>query len=263
LKRVVSGLVYIGILLGSIVLGRWYFSAVIFVLGGIALLEFHRILGYRDYKSIGLYILFMLLFMLLPEPGHWALYAYLCCTLSLSLVLLIYLGNPPTRRFTDTQKLFLSLFYITGGMLFLMKLPGDEYFNRKLIIGVLCIVWVNDSLSYVVGKLFGKRPSFFAISPKKTLEGYLGGIFFSAVTVAILSYGFPTIGWIRWTILASVIVTTATLGDLVESMFKRMAGVKDSGAVLPGHGGILDRMDSLILAAPFTYFVVKYLMHVP
>lgn len=260
LKRIGSGLVYIGILLGSIYLGRWYFTAVVFALGLIALIEFQRILRFTGYPALLLYVATMTAFLLAPNPD-WLIFVFLCFTLAVGGVLIFYLNNPPTLPFTPLQKLFLSVFYLTGGIVFLAKLPGN--FNRELIIGVLCIVWVNDSLSYVVGKLFGRKRSFLVISPKKTLEGYFGGLLFSALTVLLLSRGFTSLSLTAWAGLACVIVVTATLGDLVESMFKRMAGVKDSGAVLPGHGGVLDRMDSLILAAPFTYFVVKFLMNVP
>lgn len=259
MKRIISGLVYIGILLGSIYLGRWFYTAVIGILGGVALIEFQRILNTRGFLPIAIYIAFMAYFLFAPENGL-ALYTFLCMTLSTGIVIIFYLNNPPTRPFTDSQKLFLSLFYITGGILFLTKLPGD--FNRPLIIGTLTMVWVNDSLSYTVGKLFGRRKSVFVISPKKTLEGYLGGLFFVAVAVVLLARGYPEISLTSWIVLSIVIVVMGTLGDLAESLFKRMAGVKDSGRLLPGHGGILDRLDSLIFVAPFAYLAVKFLLDV-
>lgn len=260
LKRSLTGIVYVCVLLGSVYLGKWYFSAVIFLLGLVALREFLQILGTRSALPYILYAALIPIFSLTPE-NHWLLYAFLALTLGMGALLILYLVNPPSHGFTGFQHVFLSLFYLTGGLLFLIKLPGD--FNREIILGLFVIVWVNDSFSYVVGRFLGTRTSPIVISPRKTIEGYLGGILFSAIAVAILARNFTSLSLFQWAILAAVIVITATLGDLVESMFKRIAGVKDSGNLLPGHGGILDRLDSLILAAPFTYFVAKFLLNVP
>jgi phosphatidate cytidylyltransferase len=123
---------------------------------------------------------------------------------------------------------------------------------------MLLIVWTNDTFAYLVGRFFGKTPLFERISPKKTWEGTIGGIFFAIVAAYLIAY-FSEMDWIYWTIAAVIIAPAAILGDLLESAFKRSLQVKDSGNILPGHGGILDRFDATLLAAPlFFIFHIIY-----
>ncbi|HBH23032.1 MAG TPA: phosphatidate cytidylyltransferase, partial [Cytophagales bacterium] len=131
-----------------------------------------------------------------------------------------------------------------------------------LIIGIFILIWVNDSFAFLVGKNLGKNKLFPSVSPKKTIEGFVGGFVFALIAAFILSrYNNDLSVW-QWFILAIVVVITGTVGDLIESKFKRMAGVKDSGAILPGHGGLLDRLDSLVFAAPFAYLTLQIFAYV-
>lgn len=124
------------------------------------------------------------------------------------------------------------------------------------------MIWVNDSFAYLVGKTLGRHKLYPAISPKKTIEGTLGGFAFCVGTAYFLAMIEPILNTVQWMILAAVIVVTGSLGDLIESKLKREAGVKDSGAILPGHGGMLDRLDSLIYAAPFAYLTLNIFNYV-
>jgi cytidylyltransferase family len=123
------------------------------------------------------------------------------------------------------------------------------------MIGLLCIIWASDTFAYLTGKAFGKHKLFERISPKKTIEGFLGGLV-GAVIISILIDIYSVRPMWQWIILAVVLVVTGTIGDLVESSFKRAAKVKDSGTILPGHGGLLDRLDSLLFASPFAYLTL-------
>ncbi len=129
-------------------------------------------------------------------------------------------------------------------------------------MGIFILIWVNDSFAYLVGSSIGRRKLFPSVSPKKTVEGTLGGFIFTLVAAYILSLYEPILKSAEWIILATVIVIMGSLGDLIESKLKRLAGVKDSGAILPGHGGMLDRLDSLIFAAPFAYLVLNIFTYV-
>ena len=135
-------------------------------------------------------------------------------------------------------------------------------FAKFLIMGIFILIWVNDSFAYLVGKTIGKNKLFPSVSPKKTWEGTIGGLVFALVAAYFMSKYETNISLMQWFILAIVIVVTGSLGDLIESKFKRAAGVKDSGAILPGHGGMLDRLDSLIFAAPFAYLTINIFNHV-
>lgn len=138
----------------------------------------------------------------------------------------------------------------------------DQTFAKYLIMGIFIMIWVNDSFAYLVGRTLGKRPLFPSVSPKKTIEGALGGLVFALVAAVVLGSVAPVLRTTQWLALAVVLVSMGTFGDLVESKLKRVAGVKDSGAILPGHGGMLDRLDSLVFAAPFAYLTLIALSYV-
>ena len=123
-------------------------------------------------------------------------------------------------------------------------------------------VVINDSAAYVVGKNFGKQKLFPSISPKKTVEGFLGGLFFACISSYFIALYTETLNFNYWLILAIIVSVLGTLGDLIESKFKRQAGVKDSGVIMPGHGGLLDRLDSIIFASPFIYLFLRITTHV-
>ena len=137
-----------------------------------------------------------------------------------------------------------------------------QHFAKSLIIGIFILIWVNDSFAYLVGKSIGRNKLFPSVSPKKTIEGFVGGLLFALVAAYVLYCYSEELNLQQWLILAIVVVVTGSIGDLVESKFKRLAGVKDSGAILPGHGGLLDRLDSLIFAAPFAYLTLQIFHYV-
>ena len=129
---------------------------------------------------------------------------------------------------------------------------GDEpQYSPHFLLGFLFLLWSNDTFAYLVGRSIGRTKLFERISPKKTWEGTIGGIVLTQITAYIISIYFKEIHVTEWMLLAAIISVTATLGDLVESMFKRSMNIKDSGGILPGHGGLLDRFDGMLLSAPF------------
>ena len=150
-----------------------------------------------------------------------------------------------------------GVFYIGGGCIFLTLIPyTTPEFAKMLITGIFLIIWMNDSFAYLIGKQFGKNKLYPSVSPKKTVEGAIGGFVFGLLAAVLIAQIDPLLSLYQWLLLATVVVITGNLGDLLESKFKRVAGVKDSGAILPGHGGMLDRLDSLIFAAPFAYLLI-------
>jgi phosphatidate cytidylyltransferase len=133
----------------------------------------------------------------------------------------------------------------------------DRAYNPDLILGFFILLWLYDTGAYVVGSLAGRNIIHEKISPGKSWEGFIGGWIISTGTAYVLSLSFPVLSLAQWIILASIIVIFGTLGDMVESGMKRMAGVKDSGNILPGHGGVLDRIDSVLLSVPFVYVYLR------
>ena len=127
-----------------------------------------------------------------------------------------------------------------------------------LALIVLVLIWINDTGAFLVGCSIGKHRLFERISPKKSWEGFFGGFIFSIAAGAATSLYIQE-GWLQWAVLGAIVSIAATLGDLIESLIKRTVGVKDSGNIMPGHGGILDRIDSLLLVAPATLAYLMFL----
>jgi|TARA_B110000971_G_scaffold51434_1_gene52006 phosphatidate cytidylyltransferase len=167
------------------------------------------------------------------------------------------LPNLISNQFINTT------FYISSGFVFLILIAfnfGD--YNPQIILGIFMLIWANDSFAYIVGKNFGKQKLFSSISPKKTVEGFLGGVFFAALSSYFIALIAPSLSFTNWLIISVLVSVFGTLGDLVESKYKRQAAVKDSGKIMPGHGGMLDRLDSAIFAAPFIYLFLRILNYV-
>lgn len=170
----------------------------------------------------------------------------------------------------------LGLLYITMPMFMILdvgvapRFVEDETQSGSLIVlgftfsvlipcGIIFSIWINDTMAYIVGSLIGKTP-FSKISPKKTWEGTAGGAILCVVVIGLLGYFIPAAKEIavqHWIAIAAICAIFGTAGDLLESKIKRMADVKDSGSFMPGHGGFLDRFDSLLVATPFVWLYVK------
>lgn len=181
------------------------------------------------------------------------------------LAALLELLNKKSNPVGRTGALLLSILYLSIPLiiLHLMFFREVEFEAPKgfLIFSLFVIIWINDTFAYITGSLLGKH-KLSSISPNKTWEGSFGGLVFSFVGAYALFLVFGNLELWIWFSLAIIIVVFGTLGDLFESMLKRSSGLKESGKIIPGHGGILDRLDSILIAAPFVfcflYFILKY-----
>lgn len=194
----------------------------------------------------------------------------LIATLFVSLKCLLLLFNSKKEKFDTLSKYVYTIGYVILPFIIITKIPFsyNEY-KPKIIISIFILIWTNDTFAYIVGKSIGKHKLIEKISPKKTIEGFIGGILFSIISGILISkfYFQPRPNYLNtslliWIISAIIISIFSTLGDLIESKFKRIAGVKDSGNLMPGHGGILDRLDSIIFVAPFVYLFYHILYYV-
>lgn len=257
-----TGAVFVILLLSAIFLSSDAFDFLFMTFGLACLYEYKRMVYLRGYYVFIAYL------------GLWWAFIYLVqdkiiinilmfITITVNFALLFYLFSSKEKLFKNLQKFLIGLFYIGGGCIFLTMIPYKENdFAKFLIMGIFILIWVNDSFAYLVGRSVGRTKLFPSVSPKKTVEGTVGGFIFSLVAAYFMSKYETNLSLPQWLILATVIVITGSLGDLIESKFKRAAGVKDSGAILPGHGGMLDRLDSLIFAAPFAYLTLTIFKNV-
>jgi len=159
-------------------------------------------------------------------------------------------------------KIFLTIIYIVVPFTLIVQIPflnaSFNYVNTT-ILGVFILIWTNDTFAFLVGKNFGKHKLLERISPNKTIEGFIGGMVFTFLASLVLANQFTSLTQKQWLVIAGIVSIFGVLGDLIESMFKRQAGVKDSSNLIPGHGGFLDRFDSVIFAAPFIFIYLQLL----
>lgn len=175
----------------------------------------------------------------------------------LFLLFVLELFLESDRPFANLGHYCLGLVYI--GLPFALLIAfanGQGQYAPLRVFGLLLLTWTNDTLAYFVGSQLGKRPFFSRISPKKTWEGTLGGMAFTFLAAFLLSQWIPDFSVKQWYLLATCVAVFGTLGDLVESMLKRSVKIKDSGSLMPGHGGLLDRFDSFIFVLPFAWLTV-------
>lgn len=211
------------------------------VLGGVYLFiaTFVYANGLTDGKIFLPYLLFIMLTMIAelyykaPNPiNNWAftLFAQIYCAGSFSM--LNFIGAEPGT-------------------------PGVMSYTPLFIMAIFIFVWLDDTGAYLVGSLIGKRKLFERISPKKSWEGFFGGLILVLASSQAFAWFAPEISRLNWLGLATTVVLFGTWGDLIESLLKRTLGVKDSGHILPGHGGMLDRFDSVMLAVPASYIYIE------
>ncbi|MEX0274783.1 MAG: phosphatidate cytidylyltransferase [Flavobacteriaceae bacterium] len=262
LRRSLTGAVYIILLLSAVFLSSEAYNFLFMVFGLACLYEYKRLVRLKGYHIFLAYLLLWWVIVYInrsPLVIHILMYV----TIAIDLALLLYLFSAKRKKFSPVQKFIIGLFYIGGGCIFLTMIPYQENeFAKYLIIGIFILIWVNDTFAYLVGKTLGRTKLYPVVSPKKTIEGTMGGLIFTLAAAYFMADYEPMVSKTQWIVMALVIVVMGSLGDLLESKLKRSAGVKDSGAILPGHGGLLDRLDSLIFAAPFAYFTLTMFSHV-
>lgn len=260
--RTISGLLYISILVVSMLSSELIFISLFYILGLICLVEMQKLL---HLKSYALYIIQALLFFLFSylKFNEHATLLLLFITIFVNLFLVKDLLVIKKIPVFEKKKYIIIIFYLVSSLIFLTLLPTiDGTFKPELVIGIFILIWTNDTFAYIVGKNFGKNKLYERISPNKTIEGFLGGMVFSGIASYFIYIYSQFLSFPIWLGLAVILSIFGTLGDLIQSKFKRQAGVKDSGTLMPGHGGLFDRLDSIIFASPFVYAYLYLLDYV-
>tara|TARA_R110002049_G_scaffold4842_13_gene34249 strand:- start:294 stop:1088 length:795 start_codon:yes stop_codon:yes gene_type:complete len=260
LRRSFSGIIYVLIFVSAILFSKESYIALVSFFGVVAIWELSKMTNFKSFIS---YILFGLtLFLMIKRPNSYAISLVLGINILSSLYLIYQLFTKKEITFsTERQKLGLTIRYLIFSFCFLILLPFyNQNYAPYIMISILVLIWVNDSFAFLVGKNFGKTKLFVSVSPKKTIEGFIGGFIFALIAAYIISTLNSDVSLINWLIIAAIVSIIGTIGDLVESKLKRQAKIKDSGNIMPGHGGILDRLDSLLFAAPFVYLYINFII---
>ncbi len=181
--------------------------------------------------------------------------------ISLIVIAVVTLFKFTSELYFDSGKLIFTVIYVALPFSFALGLPKfssyDSNFSLEVIF-LFILIWSSDTFAYIVGKFFGKHKMAPKISPKKTWEGYAGGVVLTLVLSYFVEMYQPQLRG-NWMVVGFLIAAFAPLGDLVESQLKRTFGVKDSGNIIPGHGGVLDRLDSFLICVPvvYLYFILE------
>lgn len=259
-KRTLSGIVYIILLVGAILYSVETFLLLFAVFFITAVIEFCKL--YQINKIYGLLLsvgIAISLFFLNDHPYNSA---YLC-VIPFSIFLMVDLFQNQSKKEQPLFKKLIHLIgYVTLPFLIITQLPYlNGNYSPFLLLSIFIMIWCNDTFAYICGRLLGKHKLYEKISPKKTIEGFIGGLLFTQLAAFIIyKTSSLQISLIAWLLIALGISVLGTVGDLIESKYKRQAGVKDSGNIMPGHGGILDRFDSILFAAPFLFLIYKILI---
>lgn len=259
-QRGISGLIYVILFIGASLYSSESFVTLTGVFGLICIREFSKMINAKAYAAYAVFVA-LIVYFVLQEGTIDGILILLIIALSGSIHVLYYLYfNKMKIPKNQILKEDLLIRYLVLSFGFLMLLPFSRgAYEPFIIIYILVLIWSNDSFAYLVGKNFGKRKLFESVSPKKTIEGFVGGIIFTIVAAVIVSYYSDLFSRIHWIILSVMVSVLGTIGDLVESKFKREAKIKDSGNIMPGHGGMFDRLDSLLFIAPFVYLYIYFL----
>ena len=258
LKRTLTAGAFVAVLLTATWYNQLSFSILFFIITVLGLLEFYSLAnkgGNKPQKFIGtLFGAFLFLsnaLVCMKMADH----RILAFNIPLFFLVFIFeLFSKAEDPFKNIAFTLLGIFYIAlpfSLLNYILTLNGT--YNFEILFGCWFVLWCNDSGAYLSGSAFGKNKLFPRVSPGKTWEGSIGGAIIAYIITFIISGWYTSISRFDWYIIASILIVIGTLGDLVESLFKRSLGVKDSGNLLPGHGGILDRFDSLLMAIPFVF----------
>jgi phosphatidate cytidylyltransferase len=263
--RAIAGLIFGVLVIGSAFLGPYALGAVFFFFALVGLIEFYDMVSMDSAEKprkmfgyilgLGLYIMIMFYAMEIIESWTFWLLA--------PIVILLYsaeLVHLDKRAVDHVSTTVMGLIYVVVpfAMINLLAFSQGE-FEPMLPIGFFFILWANDTAAYFVGRFLGRNKLYEKVSPNKTWEGLFGGIAFAIFFGWIFAKYVDVLPSSQWMWIAAIIAVFGNLGDLFESHLKRSYGVKDSGKIIPGHGGVLDRFDGLLLALPLVIFYLKFI----
>ena len=266
--RALTGIIFVVVLISAIYIHPIFFLILFCIITGLTLWEFGGLVKHyenanlqRTVNVLGGVYLFIATFVYANGLTDGKIFLPYLLFIMLTMIAELYYKAPnPINNWAFT--LFAQV-YCAGSFSILNFIgaepgtPGVMSYTPLFIMAIFIFVWLDDTGAYLVGSLIGKHKLFERISPKKSWEGFFGGLILSLASSQAFAWLAPEINRMNWLGLAATVVLFGTWGDLIESLLKRTLGVKDSGNVLPGHGGMLDRFDSVMLAVPASYIYIE------
>jgi phosphatidate cytidylyltransferase len=256
--RSITGLIFGIVVMGSILLNPYIQSLVFSVFMILGLIEFYGL--FRDNKvvqvshEIGIFIGLFIFILLIGVSFQWLPLISITIIFPLFFTLILNeLWKKKEHPILNISVLVFGIIYVVIPFYLTIDLNLRSTTYLPTVAGMYILIWTNDSMAYFSGRLLGKRKLFERISPKKTWEGTIGGIIFTFIAGFIIGAFVNRGQELFWMVSALIIAPCAIYGDLLESLFKRSLNIKDSGTILPGHGGILDRFDAVLFTIPFFY----------
>ena len=266
--RALTGIIFVVVLVSAICIHPIFFLILFCIITGLTLWEFGGLVKHyknanlqRAVNVLGGVYLFIATFVYANGVTDGKIFLPYLLFIMLTMIAELYYKAPnPINNWAFT--LFAQI-YCAGSFSMLNFIgaepgtPGVMSYTPLFIMAIFIFVWLDDTGAYLVGSLIGKRKLFERISPKKSWEGFFGGLILVLASSQAFAWFAPEISRLNWLGLATTVVLFGTWGDLIESLLKRTLGVKDSGHILPGHGGMLDRFDSVMLAVPASYIYIE------
>lgn len=263
--RTLSGAFFVSLVIASILIHQYLFLAVFAVIAAWAVSEFHRLTNHQPDVDVnqwlgvvGAILLFGASFLFasgIQQQPIFSVYGFY-----VALVLVFGLYQKRINPIHNWAYFLLGQIFVALPFALLNFIMFVDGMQPLILLALFVTIWVNDTGAYLFGITFGKHRLFERISPKKSWEGFFGGALAASVSGYIFSLFIPQLSLFEWIIFSEIIVVFGTYGDLIESLLKRTVNVKDSGTAIPGHGGLLDRFDSMLLAAPVIYIYLSFIL---
>ncbi|MFN8406003.1 MAG: phosphatidate cytidylyltransferase [Sphingobacteriaceae bacterium] len=263
--RAITGFFFVAVMIASLLLGAYVFTLFVLILSVLAMDEFYHLVSSPIIKPQKIMGIVLAISIYLPLYQHLSkgesLQNMLLCVPLVVAIFIVELYRKCQMAFHGIAYTLFGVLFAAAPFYFFYALAFiDGGYNAHYPLGFLVLLWANDTGAYLIGSKWGRHKLFERHSPKKSWEGFWGGILSCLLVSLIISYYFHELSNIHWLIIAFITGLVGTFGDLSESMLKRSLATKDSGYLLPGHGGILDRFDGLLLAAPLVYVYLQLLL---
>ena len=274
--RTLTAAVFVAVLLSCLCFNYVSFSALFLLVSVWGLYEFYQLaekLGAKPYKTIGLITGALIFCQAIVANSVFSVQypaskLIAICLAFLFIIFIVALFDTKANTLLNIAYTITGIIYAVVPFTLLLRIACSDStfissnsnafqtiapYNFHYVLGIILLIWISDVGAYMVGSVIGKHKLYERISPGKTWEGSLGATVLTIACSYIMSIWYPELALKHWVVISILVSVFGTMGDLVESMLKRQAGVKDSGKIMPGHGGILDRFDSLLFVSPFVY----------